>query len=118
MCMKFFVCRKLGINMINNIVPISHIIKILVNAFIVITKKTHLKDRNVVFCVLENVILNNNSKVLLFLKPASKLVHLYVKTLYMYCIRREHIETDRTNFQAFIHRLPRFGLKLIDATLL
>jgi len=108
------VWRKLGIKMINNIVPISHIVKILVDAFITIGKKTHSKDRNAARRVSTQEIVNKNVKFIIFLKPTSKLFNL--NTLYRYCIRREHIEkTSQTDFWALISRLSRFNTKLIDA---
>jgi len=110
------VWRKLGIKMINNIVPISHIVKILVDAFITIGKKKHSKDHNAARHVSAQEIVNKNVKVVIFLKPTFKLVNLNVKTLYRYCIRREHIEkTSQTYFWALISRLSHFNTELIDA---
>jgi len=49
-CMNV-VRRKKGIKMINNYEPSSHIVKILVDAFSTIGKKTCSKDRNTTHCV-------------------------------------------------------------------
>ena len=56
--------------------------------------RTHgQKNRNAACRVLSQAIVNKNTRVLRFLKPTSKLVNLNVKTLRMYSIRREHLDT-------------------------
>ena len=96
--------------------PSSHIVKSLVDAFGKIGKNTWSKDRNAARRVLSQEIVNKNTRVLRFLKPTSKLVNLNVKTLHRYSIRREHLDTiDQTDFWAFLGRLPRRDMKLVDA---
>ena len=78
--------------------------------------RTRSKDRNAARRVLSQAIVNKNTRVLRFLKPTSKLVNLNVKTLHRYSIRREHLDTiAQTYFWAFIGRLPRCDMKLVDA---
>ena len=96
--------------------PSSHIVKSFVDAFGKIGKNTRSNDRNAARRVLSQAIVNKNTKVLGFLKPTSKLVNLNVKTLRKYSIRREHLDTTgQTDFWAFIGRLPRRDMKLVDA---
>ena len=107
--------KKLGIKMVKNYGPISHIVKRLVDAFGKIGKKTRSKDHNAARRVLSQAIVNKNTKLLHFLKPTCKIVNLNVKTLHRYSIRREHLETtDQTDFWAFIGRLPRRDMKLVE----
>ena len=102
--------------MVRNSGPSSHIVKSLVDAFGKIGKKTRSKDRNAARRVLSQAIVNKNTKLLGFLKPTCKIVNLNVKTLRRYSIRREHLDTtDQTDFWAFIGRLPRRDMKLVDA---
>ena len=108
--------KSLGIKMIKAFGPSSRIVKILVDAFGKIGKNTRSKDRNAAHHVLSQAIVNKNTRVLCFLKPTSKLVDLNVKTLCRYSIRREHLNTTaQTDFWAFIGRLPRLDMKLVDA---
>lgn len=101
------VMRKLGIKMIQNYGLSFHIVKILVDAFSTIGKKTHSKDRNANRRVLSKAIVNKNTRALRFLMPTCKLVNFNVKTLCKYSIRREHLETtDHKDFWAFICRFP------------
>ena len=96
--------------------PSSHIVKSLVDAFGKIGKKTRSKDRNAARRVFSQEIVNKNTKLLGFLKPTWKIVNLNLKTLSRYSIRREDIDTtDQTDFWAFIGRLPRRDMKLVDA---
>ena len=91
--------KKLGIKMINNSGPSSHIVKSLVDSFGKIGKNTCSKDCNVAHHVLSQSIVNKNTRVLHFLKPTYKVVILNVKTLCRYSIRREHLDTtDQTDF--------------------
>ena len=102
--------------MVKNSGPSSHIVKSLVDAFGKIGKKTRSKDRNAARRVLSQAIVNKNTKLLRFLKPTCKIVNLNVKTLRRYSIRREHLDTTgQTDFWAFIGRLPRRDMKLVDA---
>ena len=102
--------------MVNNSEPSSHIVKNLVDAFSKIGKKNHSKDRNAARQVLSQAIVNKNTRVLRLLKPTSKLVKLNVKTIRKYSIKREHLDrTNQTYFWAFIGRLPRSNIKLVDA---
>ena len=102
--------KHLGIEMIKNSGPSSHIVKILVDAFGKIGKNTRSNDLNVAHHVLSQEIVNKSTRVLSFLKPTSKLVNLNVKNLCRYSIRREHIDTnDQTCFWAFIGRFPHCG---------
>ena len=108
--------KKLGIKMVKNYGPSSHIVKSLVDAFGKIGKKTRSKDRNAARRVLSQAIVNKNTKLLRFLKPTCKIVNLNVKTLRRYSIRREHLyTTDQTDYWAFIGWLPRRDMKLVDA---
>ena len=107
--------KKLGIKMVRNSGPSSHIVKSLVDAFGKIGKNTRSKDRNAVRHVLSQTIVNKNTKLLHFLKPTCKIVNLNVKTLCRYSIRREHLDTTaQTYFWAFIGRFPRRDMKLVD----
>ena len=101
--------------MINAYEPSSHIFKILVDSISTIGKKTHSKDHNVAHRVLSQVIVNKNTSDFHFLKPTSILVNLNDKTIHMYSIRREILETIQTDFWSFSGRLSHFDMKLIDA---
>ena len=74
--------KNLGIKMVRNSGPSSHIVKILVDAFGKIGKKTRSKDRNAARRVLSQAIVNKNTMVLRLLKPTSKLANLNVKTFH------------------------------------
>ena len=87
----------------------------LVDSFSKIGKNTRSKDRNAARHVLSQSIVNKNTKLLGFLKPTCKIVNLNIKTLRRYSIRREHLDTtNQTDFWAFIGRLPRCDMKLVD----
>ena len=110
-----FYWTNLRINMINNYVPSSCIVRSLVDAFSIIGKKQRSKDRNVAHRVLSQPIMNKSTKYLRLLKPKSKLVGLYIKAICRYCSRREQLDSGETNVWSFIGKLPRSNMKLIDA---
>ena len=107
--------KNLRIKMINNSEPSSHVVRILVDAFSTIGKKSRSKDRNPARRVLSQSIVNKSTRALRLLKPTSKLVGLDIKALCRYCSRREQLESSQTNFWAFIGRFSHSDMNLIDA---
>ena len=66
--------KNIRINMINSSKPSSQVVKILVDAFSAIGKKSHSKDHNVARHVLSKSIVNKITRALFLLKPTSKIV--------------------------------------------
>ena len=109
--------RNLRIKMINNSEPSSHVVRILVDAFSTIGKKSRSKVHNVARHVLSQSIVNKSTMDLRILKPTSKLVGLDIKALHRYCSRREQLDSGQIDVWPFIGRLPRIDIKIIDVVL-
>ena len=101
--------------MVNKSEPGNHNVRILIDSFKTIGKKTHSVDHNASCLVLSQEIVNKNTIKSHLLDPTSKVVNLNFKTLHKYCIIREHPDTiNKKDYWAFIGRLPHLDMKLIN----
>ena len=107
--------KKLRIKMINSSEPSSHVVKILVDSFSTIGKKSRSKDRNAACLVFSQSIVNKSTRALCLLKRTSKLVGLDIKARYRYCYRREQLDCGERDVWSFVGRFPCSNMKLIDA---
>ena len=81
---------------------------------VLLKTKYRSKDHNAACRVLSQSIMNKSNRALRLLKPTSKLVGLDIKSLCMYCSRREQLDSGETDVWSFVGRLPCSDMKLID----
>ena len=107
--------KILGIKVVSSSEACSHVVRNLQSAFNLIGKTSRTKDRNASRRVLLESIVNKSTRKRRLLTHTSEIFKLSTKTLRKYSSMREKLDTVGENdCLAFIGRLPRIDMKLID----
>jgi len=106
----------LGIKVVKSSEANNHVVRNLQSAFNLIGKTSRTKDFNVARCVLSESIVDKSTRQRRLLSHTCKIFKVDRKTLQKYSAIREKLETPgQKDCWAFVGRLPRSDMKLIDA---